>query len=333
MSGKFYFFFMKNFALIGAAGYIAPRHMKAIKDTGNKLVAALDKNDSVGIIDSYFPHAAFFTEFERFDRHISKMQLEKDLYLDYVSICTPNYLHDAHIRFALRQGADAICEKPLVLNPWNIDALQKIESDSGKKIFTILQLRLHPSIIALKKQIEKGPKDKIYDIDLTYLTSRGNWYYTSWKGDESKSGGIATNIGVHFFDMLTWIFGEVQQNIVHLNTHDRAAGLLVLQNARVRWFLSINEEVLPKEIAQKGQRTYRSLKIEGTEFEFSGGFTDLHTSAYQDILDGNGFGLNSTRQAIEIVHDIRNASRSPIKEDYHPFVKKPISKHPFKSDK
>lgn len=324
---------MKNFALIGAAGYIAPRHMKAIKETGHQLVAALDKNDSVGIIDSYFPQAAFFTEFERFDRHISKMQFEKELHLDYVSICTPNYLHDAHIRFALRQGADAICEKPLVLNPWNIDALQKIETLSEKKIYTILQLRLHPSIKALKEQIEKGPKDKIYDIDLTYLTSRGNWYYTSWKGDETKSGGIATNIGVHFFDMLTWIFGEVKQNIVHLNTHDRAAGLLVLKNANVRWFLSINEAVLPDEIVKNGQRTYRSLKIEGHEFEFSGGFTDLHTTAYQNILDDNGFGLNSTRQAIEIVHDIRNAKISPVKEDYHPFVKKPISKHPFKSRK
>ena len=199
---------MKNFALIGASGYIAPRHMKAIKDTNNNLVAALDKFDSVGVMDSYFPNADFFTEFERFDRHVSKLQFENQINLDYVSICTPNYLHDSHIRFALRHGADAICEKPLVLNPWNIDALKQIEKESGKRIYNILQLRVHPSIIALKHKIDNGPKDKIYDIDLTYLTSRGNWYYTSWKGDVSKSGGIATNIGVHFFDMLSWIFGS-----------------------------------------------------------------------------------------------------------------------------
>src|SRR5210317_949833 len=261
---------MKNFALIGASGYIAPRHMKAIKETGNHLIAALDKFDSVGIIDSYFPDADFFTEFERFDRHISKIQHERGHNLDYVSICTPNHLHDAHIRFALRQGAHAICEKPLVLNPWNIDALSKIEKESGKQIFNILQLRVHPSIIALKEKIEKGPKDKIYDVDLTYLTSRGNWYYASRKGDVSKSGGIATNIGVHFFDMLSWVFGDVKQNIVHVITHDRASGYLEFQQARVRWFLSINYDVLPEEIKAKGQRTYRSITIEGEELEFSG---------------------------------------------------------------
>ena len=320
---------MKNFALIGAAGYIAPRHMKAIKETGNNLIAALDKNDSVGIIDSYFPNADFFTEFERFDRHISKLQFDKNVHLDYVSICTPNYLHDSHIRFALRQGADAICEKPLVMNPWNIDALAKVEKETGQKIYNILQLRVHPSIIALKKKIENGPKDKVYDIDLTYLTSRGHWYYTSWKGDLSKSGGVATNIGVHFFDMLSWIFGEVKENTTHLSTHDRAAGYLEFKQARVRWFLSINYDVLPDEIKAKGQRTYRSITIEGEELEFSGGFTDLHTHSYEHILAGKGYGLEAPRQAIEIVHEIRHAKPIGAKGEYHPFVLKELAKHPF----
>jgi UDP-N-acetyl-2-amino-2-deoxyglucuronate dehydrogenase len=321
---------MKNFALIGASGYIAPRHMKAIKDTDNNLTAALDKFDSVGIIDSYFPKADFFTEFERFDRHISKLKFEKNLNLDYVSICTPNYLHDSHIRFALRQGADAICEKPLVLNPWNIDALSNIQKETGKKIYNILQLRVHPSIIALKHKIDNGPKDKIYDIDLTYLTSRGYWYYTSWKGDVAKSGGIATNIGVHFFDMLSWIFGDLKQNLVHLNTHDRSAGYLEFEKARVRWFLSINGNTLPDEIKKIGQTTYRSITIEGEELEFSGGFKDLHTTTYNDIIDGRGFGLEASRQAIEIVHNIRHATPLGAKGEYHPFVKKPLAKHPFK---
>jgi UDP-N-acetyl-2-amino-2-deoxyglucuronate dehydrogenase len=321
---------MKNFALIGAAGYIAPRHMKAIRDTGNKLVAALDNFDSVGVIDSHFPSADFFVEFERFDRHISKLQFEKKMSLDYVSICTPNYLHDSHIRFGLRQDADVICEKPLVLNPWNIDALKDVEKQTGKRIYNILQLRVHPSIIALKEKIENGSKDKIYDVDLTYLTSRGNWYYTSWKGDKSKSGGIATNIGVHFYDMLSWIFGDVIENIVHVHTHDRAAGFLGFERARVRWFLSINEDVLPKEILQKGQRTYRSITIEGEELEFSDGFTDLHTHSYQHILDGNGYGIDDARQAIEIVHNIRNNEPIGLKGEYHPFAKKTLADHPFK---
>lgn len=320
---------MKNFALIGAAGYIAPRHMKAIKDTGNNLVAALDRFDSVGVIDSYFPNADFFVEFERFDRHISKLKFEKKLHLDYVSICTPNYLHDSHIRFGLRQGADVICEKPLVLNPWNIDALQAVEKDTGKKIFNILQLRVHPSIIALKQKIENGPKDKIYDVDLTYLTSRGNWYYTSWKGDNNKSGGIATNIGVHFYDMLSWIFGDVKENVVHVHTHDRAAGFLQLEKARVRWFLSINEDVLPKEAKEKGQRTYRSITIEGEELEFSGGFTELHTRSYEHILSGDGYGIEDARTAIEIVHDIRNSTPIGLNGEYHPLAKKELSIHPF----
>ncbi len=320
---------MKNFALIGASGYIAPRHMKAIKDTNNNLVAALDKFDSVGIMDSYFPNADFFTEFERFDRHVSKLQFNNKVNLDYVSICTPNYLHDSHIRFALRQGADAICEKPLVLNPWNIDALKQIEQESGKRIYNILQLRVHPSIIALKNKIDNSPKDKIYDIDLTYLTSRGNWYYTSWKGDVSKSGGIATNIGVHFFDMLSWIFGTLKINTTHLNSHDRAAGYLEFEKARVRWFLSINYDVLPEEIKAKGQTTFRSITIEGEELEFSGGFTDLHTTSYQEIINGNGYGIEAPRQAIEIVHAIRNSKPIGLKGEYHPFAKKELKSHPF----
>lgn len=313
---------MKNFALIGAAGYIAPRHMKAIKGTNNNLLAAYDKGDSVGVIDSYFPNADFFVEFERFDRHIEKLKYENDTYLDYVSICSPNYLHDAHIRFALRSGADAICEKPLVLNPWNIDKLQKVEEKTGKKVYNILQLRVHPSIIALREKVAKASKDTKFEVDLTYLTSRGHWYYTSWKGDVNKSGGIATNIGVHFYDMLSWIFGDVQENIVHVHEKDRAAGYLEFENARVRWFLSINAQYLPKEIKEKGQTTYRSITINGEELEFSGGFTDLHTMVYKDILEGKGYGLNAARTAINIVHDIRAARPIGPRGEYHLFVKK-----------
>lgn len=311
---------MKNFALIGAAGYIAPRHLKAIKDTNNNLVAALDKFDSVGILDSYFPNADFFVEFERFDRHIEKIKRQQNIHLDYVSICTPNYLHDSHIRMALRRGAGAICEKPLVLNPWNVDALSAIEKESGQKIYTILQLRLHPSIIALKKKIENGPKNKVYDVDLTYITSRGNWYDISWKGDESKSGGIATNIGVHFYDMLSWIFGDVKTNIVHLREKGKSAGYLEFEKARVRWFLSIDESSLPKEVKEKGQRTFRSIIVDDIELEFSSGFTELHTKSYQEILKGNGFGLVDAKQSIEIVHNIRNFDLE-IKREKHPFVK------------
>lgn len=312
---------MKNFALIGAAGYIAPRHMKAIKDTNNNLLAAYDKGDSVGIIDSHFPQADFFVEFERFDRHIEKLKYEKDTYLDFVSICSPNYLHDAHIRFALRSGADAICEKPLVLNPWNIDKLQKVEEKTGKKVYNILQLRVHPSIIALKEKVKNAKKNTKFEVDLTYLTSRGHWYQTSWKGDVSKSGGIATNIGVHFYDMLSWIFGDLQENIVHVHEKDRAAGYLEFENARVRWFLSINAGYLPKEVKAKGQSTYRSITIDGEELEFSGGFTDLHTMVYQDILEGKGYGLEAARTAIEIVHDIRNSSPIGMKGEYHEMIK------------
>ena len=308
---------MKNFALIGAAGYIAPRHLKAIKDTNNTLIAALDKFDSVGIMDSYFPKADFFVEFERFDRHIEKLR-RNGTQLDYVSICTPNYLHDAHIRMALRSGADAICEKPLVLNPWNVDALQDIERESGKKIHTILQLRLHPSIIALKKKIDESPADTKYDVDLTYITSRGKWYDISWKGDESKSGGIATNIGIHFFDMLAWLFGGVQENLVHLREKDKSAGYLEFEKARVRWYLSIDENSLPKNIREIGQRTYRSITINGEELEFSTGFTELHTKSYFQILKGEGFGLVDAKESIKIAQKIRNNTIITLGEK-HPF--------------
>lgn len=312
---------IKNFALIGVAGYIADRHLKAIKETNNNLVASLDKFDCVGKIDSFFPDSDFFTEYERFDRHIDKLK-RNSTQIDFVSICTPNYLHDSHIRFALRQGADAICEKPVVLNPWNIDALQVIEKETGKKVNNILQLRIHPSIIELKKKIENDPKDKIYDIDLTYITSRGNWYFISWKGDSAKSGGVATNIGVHFFDMLSWIFGDVEENIVHVSSPCRAGGFLRLKKARVRWFLSVDFNNLPNEIKQKGQRTYRSITVENQEIEFSGGFTDLHTLSYQEILKGNGFGLEETKKSIETVYHIRNTSPVGLIGDYHPFCKK-----------
>ena len=311
---------MKNFALIGAAGYIASRHMKAIKDTGNNLSVALDKFDSVGIIDSYFPEANFFTEPERFDRHLDKLRRSESP-IDYVSICSPNYLHDAHIRLALRSGSDVICEKPLVLNPWNIDALAEVEHRTGKRINNILQLRLHPSIIALKEKVENGPKDKIYDIDLSYLTSRGKWYFISWKGDDSKSGGIATNIGIHFYDMLTWIFGSVKQNVCHVSDEDKAAGFLELERARVRWFLSVNYDLIPDHIKATGQRTYRSITVEGEEIEFSGGFTDLHTKSYEAVLAGNGFGLMEAKTSIDIVHNIRNSTPVGLKGDYHPFCK------------
>ena len=319
---------MKNFALIGAAGYIAPRHMKAIKETNNNLVATLDKCDSVGIIDSYFPEASFFTEFERFDRYIDKLRRDKNTHIDYISITTPNYLHDSHIRWALRSGSDAICEKPLVLNPHNIDQLKIIEQETGKNVYNILQLRLHPSIIALKEKITKELQEdpnRVYDIDLTYLTSRGKWYFISWKGDEAKSGGIASNIGVHFFDMLCWIFGDVEENIVHIRESDANAGYLKLKNANVRWFLSVNYDYIPNEIKLLGQRTYRSITVDGDEIEFSGGFTDLHTRSYEEILKGNGFGLDEAYGSISTVSTIRNLNAIGLKGNYHPFCKKVIN--------
>jgi len=311
---------MKNFALIGAAGYIAPRHMRAIKDTGNNLIAIMDPCDSIGIIDSYFPEAEFFTEFERFDRHLDKLR-RRETKIDYVSITSPNYLHDAHIRIALRNDADAICEKPLVLNPWTVDNLKIIENETGHQVNTILQLRLHPTIMELKKRIDEGPKDKIYDIDLTYITSRGRWYDVSWKGDISKSGGMATNIGIHFFDMLQWIFGYVQKNILHVQEKDVAAGFMQFQCARVRWFLSINENMLPKAAKEAGKRTYRSITVDGKELEFSEGFTELHTKSYEKILAGEGFTLEDARAAVEIAFNIRNAIPIGLRGEYHPFLK------------
>jgi UDP-N-acetyl-2-amino-2-deoxyglucuronate dehydrogenase len=297
---------MKNFALIGAAGFIAPRHLKAIKDTGNNLVAAMDKFDSVGIIDSYFPHADFFTEFERFDRHIDKLK-RQGRPVDYVSICSPNYLHDSHIRFALRQQADAICEKPLVLNPWNVEALEEIEKETGKKVYTILQLRLHPAIIKLREEVLADKTNKIFEVDLIYITSRGTWYQHSWKGDESKSGGIATNIGIHFFDMLLWIFGDLKKVEIEKYEADHASGYLEMSRAKIKWFLSINENHLPKPVKEQGKRTFRSLKMDNREIEFSDGFTDLHTLSYQEILKGNGFGLKDAKPSIELAHQIRVA--------------------------
>ena len=312
---------MKNFALIGAAGYIAPRHMKAIKAAGQHLVAALDPNDSVGVIDSYFPESDFFTEFERFDRHVDKMRRSGDSRkIDYVSICSPNYLHDSHMRFALRSDADAICEKPLVLNPWNIDALADIERDTGHRINTILQLRLHPAIADVRRRSLESDRKTKHEVELTYVTSRGHWYLRSWKGDVKKSGGIATNIGVHFFDMLHFVFGRLQANRVHLATDTKAAGYLEYERARVRWFLSIDSEDVPEQFRRTGLRTYRCITVDGAEVEFSDGFTDLHERSYEQILAGRGFGLEENRTAIETVSSIRSATPLGPKGDYHPFL-------------
>jgi UDP-N-acetyl-2-amino-2-deoxyglucuronate dehydrogenase len=308
--------------LIGAGGYIAPRHMKAIKETGNVLIAALDPNDSVGIIDSYFPNADFFTEFERFDRHLEKLRRENNQRVDYISICSPNYLHDAHIRFALRIGADAICEKPVVLNPWNVDALDEIAQETGKKVNTILQLRLHPAISELKKRIDKSPKGKKYDIDLAYITARGHWYKISWKGNVAKSGGVATNIGIHFFDVLQWIFGGVQNNVVHVDEPQRTAGFLELERARIRWFLSIKRDDLPREPEHGKPAAYRSITINDEEIDFSCGITDLHTKSYEEILDGRGFALQETKPSVEIVSTIRKAKPIGLKGEYHPLLKR-----------
>ena len=319
---------MENFALIGAAGYIAPRHIKAIADTGNNLMVAYDRFDSVGRLDSSFPEASFFTENEQFDRFCYRQQ-HTDNPLTWTSICTPNYTHDAFIRYGLRLGTDVICEKPLVLNPENIDRLMEVENETGHKAYNILQLRLHDSIVALKKKIDEGPKDKIYDVDLTYITSRGKWYYASWKGNIHKSGGIATNIGVHFYDMLQWIFGPVKKNIVHVMSFDRVAGYLELEKARVRYFLSINSDCLPENAVQGEKKTYRTINIDGSEFEFSAGFTELHTKSYQNILAGNGFRISEARPCIEIVNDIRHSTPIGLVGDYHPLAKLPLSTHPF----
>jgi UDP-N-acetyl-2-amino-2-deoxyglucuronate dehydrogenase len=313
----------KTFALIGAGGYVAPRHMRAIRDIGGELMAAVDPADSVGVIDSYFPDARFFVEFERFDRHVDKLRRAGSA-IDYVSICSPNYLHDAHVRFALRSGADAICEKPLVLNPWNIDGLEEIAQSTGRRVNTILQLRLHPAIVALKERIADGRENEVHDVDLTYVTSRGRWYHVSWKGDEQKSGGIATNIGVHFFDMLTHVFGPVSANTVHHRTPESAAGYLELERARIRWFLSIDRAHLPPGVGED-KTTYRSITVDGEEVEFSDGFTDLHTLSYQAIMRGEGFGLGDVRPSTEMVSHIRSATLDPDAGERHPFLKQALN--------
>lgn len=314
---------MKNFAITGAAGYVAPRHLKAIKDTGNKLIAACDPHDSVGILDSYFPEASFFTEIERFDRHLVKMRrFKKEDKIDYLSICSPNYLHDAHIRLALRLDADAICEKPLVLKPSNVEALAELEKESGRKVYNVLQLRVHPAIIDLKKQIDEQKNDHKYNITLSYITSRGPWYQYSWKGNHEKSGGIATNIGIHFFDMLIWIFGKVQRTDLFLNEYNKMSGFIELEKANVRWFLSIDRDDLPQSAIDKGYPTFRSVTYDDKEIEFTGGFTDLHTMVYQDILNGNGYGLMSALPSIELVYSIRNSELSIANDSAHPYLKK-----------
>lgn len=310
---------MTSFALIGAAGYVAPRHMKAIKAIGGDLKVAFDPNDSVGVIDSHFPDASFFVEFERFDRFVDKLRRRGEK-IDYMSICSPNYLHDAHCRFALRSDADAICEKPLVLNPWNIDGLAEIQKDTGRRISTILQLRLHPAIKALREKIAASNPNDIA-VDLTYITSRGRWYHSSWKGDEPKSGGVATNIGVHLFDMLTFVFGPAQRNTVHLRQRERAAGYLECGRARVRWFLSVDRNDLPQDVA-KEKSTYRSILLNGEEIEFSDGFADLHTRSYEEILAGRGFGLDDVRQSVEIVSNFRTQTPEPHAAELHPFAQR-----------
>jgi UDP-N-acetyl-2-amino-2-deoxyglucuronate dehydrogenase len=314
-----------KFAIIGVGGYIAIRHLKAIKETGNILLASLDPSDSVGIIDSYFPDSHFFVEFERFDRHVDKLR-RSGVQLDYISICSPNYLHDSHIRFALRSAANAICEKPLVLNPWNIEALSVFEKEFNKKINTILQMRLHPVLMDLKKKIESTPANHLHDLDLTYITSRGNWYFTSWKGDIHKSGGVATNIGIHFFDMLIWIFGNVKKSVVHLLQPDKASGYLELEKANVRWLLSLDYKDLPENVKEKGKRTYRAILMDKTEIEYSEGFTDLHTKSYEEILSGKGFGLLDAQPSIDIVYQIRNAVPVGLKGNYHELCRNILKK-------
>src|SRR3989304_5648426 len=295
---------MKKFAITGVAGYIAPRHLRAIKDTGNILVAAADPHDSVGILDQYFPDAAFFTEIERFDRHLDKLRRSGEG-IDYISSCSPNNLHDAHIRLALRNDAHAICEKPLVLNPWNLDLLEKLEEEYGKKIFTVLQIRVHPSLTSLKVKIEKEKKAVKYKVDLTYITSRGKWYNYSWKGDPQKSGGIATNIGIHFFDQLIWLFGKPLNHNILINRVDKMKGELELEAANVSWYLSIDKNDLSGKLIKNKKTTYRSIKIDDKEIEFTEGFTELHTEVYRRTLNGNGFTISDARASIEFVQQLR----------------------------
>jgi UDP-N-acetyl-2-amino-2-deoxyglucuronate dehydrogenase len=312
---------VKNFAMVGVAGFVAPRHLKAIKDTGNVLSAALDPHDSVGLLDNHFPEARFFTSFERFERHLEKLRYQSvEPQVDYVSICSPNYLHDTHIRLALHVGAHAICEKPLVINTWNLQSLSELEAKTGKKVNTVLQLRLHPALIALHEQItSETPREK-RDVVLTYITRRGQWYHTSWKGDEEKSGGLAMNIGIHFFDLLIWLFGMAEHSEVHLARPDKMAGALELERARVRWFLSVDEHDLPETSRQAGKFAFRSLTMDGQEIEFSEGFTDLHTRVYEQVLAGNSFGVEDARPSIELVYDIRHAEAVANPLRLHPIL-------------
>ena len=314
---------MKNFAITGVAGYIAPRHLQAIKETGNELVAAVDPHDSVGILDKYFPDVSFFTEFERFDRHLEKLRREnKEHKVDYLSICSPNNLHDAHIRLALRVGAHAICEKPLVLNPWNLDALQELERESSSRVFNVLQLRVHPALMELKKKLSGEKSNKKHDVVLSYVTSRGLWYYFSWKGMAEKSGGIATNIGIHFFDFLIWLFGNPQTCILHLKDIKKMSGFIELENANVKWFLSTDRNDLPDEAVKKGDSTFRSITVDGQEVQFSDGFTDLHTRVYEETLKGNGFGIEDARPSIILVQKLRTATVVETKDEIHPYAMK-----------
>ncbi len=313
----------KNFAITGVSGYVAPRHLRAIKDTGHKLIAAIDPHDSAGILDQYFEDVRFFTEFERFDRHLDKLRRQNaGAEVHYISVCSPNHLHDAHCRLALRIGADAICEKPVVLNPWNIDALQELENESGKKIFTVLQLRVHPALIELKKKLDADKSPKKKQVVLTYITSRGPWYLMSWKGQAERSGGLATNIGVHFFDLLLWLFGKVKHSEVHVSEALHTAGFMELEKATVKWFLSIDSKDLPDSALAAKQKTYRSVSIDGVEVEFSEGFADLHTVVYRETLAGRGFGLETARPSILLVHDIRVAEAIGCSDNTHPWVKK-----------
>lgn len=310
-----------RFALLGAAGYIAPRHLNAIHEVGGQLVAACDPHDSVGILDQYFPQTHFFTEIERFDRHLEKLRRHPvNQPVNYLSICTPNYLHDAHVRLAFRVHADAICEKPLVISPWNLDQLAELEREYDQRVYTVLQLRQHPAVQALKSKIESSSPEQHRDVSLTYVTARGPWYKASWKGSDEKSGGIAMNIGVHFFDVLTWIFGSVQRSSVHLSNDSRMGGLLEFSHATVRWYLSTDRNDLPDHVREKRGSAYRALEIDGEEVDFSGGFTDLHTEVYRGILEGGGFGIEDSRASIELVHSIRTSREVPVGDRAHPLV-------------
>ncbi len=310
---------MYNFAMIGVGGFVAPKHLKAIRDTGNVLVAAVDPNDSVGILDSHFPDARFFTEPERFERFLEKRRFQgDDQRIHYVSICTPNYLHDSHIRMALREKAHAICEKPLVINPWNLDPLTSLEAETGCRVYTVLQLRLHPPLVELKQKL--AVQGRKYDVVLTYVTRRGNWYDISWKGSEQKSGGVAMNIGIHFFDLLMWLFGPLEHSTVHLRSERRMAGMVELERARVRWFLSVDWDDIPLPHRQSGKYAYRSITVDGEEVEFSEGFGDLHTRVYENVLAGRGFGIADSRPSIELVYAIRTADVSVDTRDAHPFL-------------